>query len=90
MNDSFVALFDFFLDLHVWNILNIFKINVCLLDCDELILEEDNMVAVVLRFALVTAGHLALVAGEHDLATMMQCAVRLGCGSVLAMLRLLR
>ena len=49
------------------HVLYIFEINVCLLNRDELVLEEYDMVTVMLRFALVTACHLALVAREHDL-----------------------
>lgn len=88
MNDSLVALFYFFLDLHVRYVLHVFEIDVCLLDGDELVLEKYNMVSVVLRFALVTPRHLTLVACEHDLTPMVQRAVRF-LYELVTMLRLL-
>ena len=82
IDDSLVAVLDLLLDLHVRHVLHVLEVVVeagtaRLAPSDELVLEEDNVVLVVLCLALVAAGHLALVAGEHDLMPVMLSAVRL-------------
>jgi len=51
----------------MWHVLYVFKVDVCLLISDELVLEKDDMVAMMLRFALVAPGYLTLITCENDL-----------------------
>ena len=80
IDNPLIALLDLLLDLHVRHVLDVLKIVVeaaaaRIASGNKLVLEEHDVMLVVLRLALVAAGHLALVAGEDYLVTMMLGAV---------------
>ena len=74
INKPLIWLVDLSFDLHVRDVLNVFKV---ILLRDELILEKHNVVSVMRRLTLVTARCLALIASKYNLLAMVVLAVRL-------------